>query len=549
MQAQELEGIGKQKSFSIRGNIGASASFYSSNEATATRPPWAWNLYGNFSPEVYGISLPVSFVVNQYGNSFSQPFAQFGLSPTYKWAKLHLGYRTIRMSPLVFEGQSFRGAGVELNPGVLRFAAFYGKLNRKVNEDTTSGRYTTPQFSRTGYGLKLGVGNQSHYLDFIFFYAKDDTSSAIIINKERLQPNENAVVGTSFKTTLLKRVSFMGDLAVSGLTDDLTAPKEDSSQHNFSEKILSVLMPFNSSTSVRFGGQAAITAQLKNYNTTIGYRRIEPGFKSLGTPYMVNDIELLNWVNHVNLLEGKLNINTDISNQHNNLNKALTSELNTFVSGLNISATPVSPLNLNLNYSGYLMKQKDGTAVLDDSVRLDQQVHQIGFMPSYTVMSNVISHTFSGSLSYMLLKDNNSLTQPYTASQNLAASINYNLGLTQTGISLSAGTLFNEYAQDTNRYTTYGINLGAAGQFLKKKNLSTQLTAGYMLNESNIANAQSNITFSVNAGYRHENHSLSLNANYVYTPYNPINEVIERALSRVVASKNFMAGLTYNYAF
>jgi hypothetical protein len=93
-----------------------------------------------------------------------------------------LGYRNIQFSPVTFDGQSFRGAGLELNPGKLRFAGFYGKLNRKVNEDTTSGQFMVPRFSRIGYGAKIGVGTSANYFDLIYFHAKDDSSSSKVIN-------------------------------------------------------------------------------------------------------------------------------------------------------------------------------------------------------------------------------------------------------------------------------------------------------------------------------------------------------------------------------
>lgn len=549
VSGQSLENLGKQEPFKIRGSIGASANYYSSNEAVASRPPWSWNLYGSLTPQVYGVSLPVSFTLNQFGNSFSQPFAQFGISPTYKWAKIHLGFRNIRMSPLVFDGQSFRGAGVELNPGLLRFAAFYGRLNKKVNEDTTSGQFAVPQFSRTGYGVKLGVGNQNHYLDLIYFYAKDDSTSATVINKQKIQAQENAVIGTSLKATILKKVVLTADLAASGLTSDLSSEKLDSVTGGLINKVFSNLLPFRNSTDVRFGGQASVNATLQNFNTSIGYRRVDPGFKSLGTPYMLNDVEMINWASNSNLLDGKVNINTNISNQRNNLKRDLTSRLNTSVGNLNVSAMVSQKMHINFGYSGYILKQSDGTLQLTDSTRLNQQIHQLNLMPSYTIFNNTRSQAFSASLNYMKLNDMNPVTSPSTSSSNLSTSLNYSLGFTKMGININSGVLYNQYVQDTNRYTTYGVNVGASGNFLKEKNLNAQFTTGYMMNQSSFSNVQSNITFSANVSYRYEKHTFSLMANYVYTPYNPINEVIERAMSRVVASKNFAGGISYNYSF
>jgi hypothetical protein len=74
--AQDLGNIKKQKPFTMSGSIGASANFYNSNETVASRPPFGWN--------IYGIAMPVSFVVNQYGKSYQQPFTMFGISPAYK---------------------------------------------------------------------------------------------------------------------------------------------------------------------------------------------------------------------------------------------------------------------------------------------------------------------------------------------------------------------------------------------------------------------------------------------------------------------------------
>src|SRR5580692_12924668 len=106
IRAQNLDGLKGQKPAIFHGSLGAGADFYNSNEAYPTRPPFAWNVYGSFTPSVYGVSLPFSFVVTQYGKSYASPFTQLGISPSYKWVKLHLGYRAITFSPLVFAGQS-----------------------------------------------------------------------------------------------------------------------------------------------------------------------------------------------------------------------------------------------------------------------------------------------------------------------------------------------------------------------------------------------------------------------------------------------------------
>lgn len=546
--AQNLEGINKQKPFKVSGSIGAGATYYNSNEPGLSRPPYSWSVYGSLTPQVYGIALPISFTVNQYGKSYSQPFSQFGISPTYKWAKLHLGYRYMQFSPLTYDGQSFRGAGIELNPKLFRFAAFYGKLNKKVNEDTSSGRFVQPQFARTGYGIKLGVGNYSNYFDLIYLHAKDDSASVKFINKQQITPQENSVLGTSLRLTILKKIIFTNDIAISGLTQNSadSIPLKDSSTL---VRLFNKIGRTNESTIADWASQSSLQLLLKGYTTTIGYRIVRPGFKSLGTPYMLNDIALLNWLNNFNLLSGKLNITTTISSQHNNLKKTLPTEMQTQVGTLGVNTMLSRKINLNLNYSGYRIRQKDGTLQLTDSTRLHQIIHQVNLTPSFTTSNAYHSNSVSASGGYMLLNDKNPVSTRSSSSNNRSASLSYTHGWVKKSVGLSLTGLYNQYRQDTNYYRTMGATIGGNAAMLQEKALTLQGAVGYLINRSSYGNARNNITFSFNAGYHRQHHSLNLYANYVYTPFNPINNIIYKQVAQAVATKNLAGGISYNYSF
>ena len=549
LNGQDLSNIGKQKPVTVSGSIGGSTSFFNSNEAVETRPESSWNLYGNFTPTVYGVSLPFTFVINQYSKSYSQPFTQFGLSPTYKWIKLHLGYRSMQFSPMTFDGQSFRGVGLELNPKLFRFGAFYGKLNRKVNEDTTNGRYLPPQFSRQAYGIKMGIGNAANYFDLIWFHAKDDSASAKIVNKSSYRAQENTVLGSSFKITLKRKIIFNTDIAISGLTQDLSLKPASDSANTGLLKLMDGFVPYNSSTIANWAGQSNLQLILNGYTTSIGYRRVQPGFKSLGTPYMLNDISLVNWMNNFYLAKGRLNITAMIASQQNNLDGKLANELHTLTENMNINAILSTRFNLNASYSGYSLEQKDGTQQLKDSARLNQDIHQFNLAPSYTVSNTVKSNTVSGNITYMLLDDKNPATSPFTNSNNLSLSLNYTLGLIKQASSFTISGLYSSYNQDTNFYKTYGATLAASAQVLKNKQLGLAGSAGYLINKSSYGNAQGNLTFSGNISYRVKHHAFNAYANYIYTPYNPINNVINQNIPQAVATKNLGGGLSYNYTF
>lgn len=546
------------------GNIGASTNFYSSNEPDTlySRPSYAWNIYGSAVVKAGAFSMPVSFVMNQYDKSYTSPYVQMGASPTYKWAKLHLGYRYIPFSPLTFEGQSFRGAGIELNPKLFRFAAFYGKLNKAVNEDNSRITYKLPQYSRLGYGVKVGIGNQSSFFDVIYFHAKDDSASASFVpnslNKYAVRAQENTVLGSSFRISVIKKIVLSGDAAVSGLTQDLSSAKivaDSAYQYKKVASFISKFLPYNASTIVSFAGQSSLSFYSRNFNSSLNYRRVQPDFKSLGTPYMVSDIELISWANNLSVLRGKLNVSTSLSGQHNNLNKNLNNELQTQVGTLNINTILSQHLNLNLNYSGYNVKQKPGKVAVNEANSIQQQISQFNINPTYNFTVATKIHLISGNVNYSTLDDKNPQTSKFANSNNLSSSLAYTLAFTNNPLSFSLNTLYSLYKQSTNSYKTYGATIGSSAQLLKTKNLNIQGTVGYFLNNYNSSNDQKNITYSLNTSYTLKKHTLSLFANYVYTPRNQINDTIEKIVDAnknipyAVSTKNFFGGASYNYTF
>ena len=546
--AQDLGNLKSQKPFAWQGSIGASLNFYNSTEAVYTQPPYAWNVYGNFTGSLLGVSLPVSFVVNQYGKSYTNPFTQFGLSPTYKWIKLHLGYRNILFSPLTFEGQSFKGAGLELTPGILRFAAFAGRLNKAVNEDTTSGRLSMPQFSRKGYGVKLGVGTAANYFDLMYFRASDDSGSAKVLTKlGPVRPQENAVLGSSFKITLFKKLSLTTDVAFSGLTQDLGLEK-DSVAANALSRIFDKVLTTNGSTSVAWAGQTLLALHAGKVQTTLGFRRVQPDFKSLGTPYMLNDVQQLSLNNHFSLSKGRLNIATSLARQHNNLNKKLSSRLETTTAVLNINSLVSQKFSINLNATGYGLHQKDGSFKVNDSFRLKQQVLQGSIAPVYTILSASGTTSLSGNLTVGGLFDSNPATEDMNANRNFSVSVTAARFFMKKSMNLSLTALHNRFEQGNDLFTSSGLTAGAGTQLLKGKNLSLQGTLGYLFNNYQSATTAGNVTFSFNAGYNAGRHMFNAFTNYlITTPGNRFSGMDRIPVA--VSTKNFAGGVSYTYSF
>ncbi|MDP4151326.1 MAG: hypothetical protein Q8927_19010 [Bacteroidota bacterium] len=552
LHAQDLGKIGKAKPFTFSGSIGGGVNFYHSNETLTTRDPFTWNLYGSFMPTIYNFSLPFSFVVNQYSRSYTTPFAQFGISPTYKWIKLHLGYRSINFSPLTFAGQSFKGAGIELTPGIFRFAAFYGSLNKAISEDTTSGRLAMPQYGRIGYGARIGVGTEANHIDLIYFHAKDDSGSVRLINDTViLRPQENTVIGTSFKLTLIKRIVWTADLAASALTQDLAAQKvvKDTLTKSI-DKLFSSLIDYRNSTRVSLSGQSQLTLLLRSFNTTIGYRRVQPDFKSLGVPYMLNDIEAWQWNAGGVLSRGKVNLNANVTAQHNDISHNEESELHNLTASFNMGAMLSPHANLGLAATLVNLRQTDGTNHISDSIRQDEQVYNFSITPSFSFGSMSVANSLGFGLNYSLLNDNNPVTSPSTNSHTMTGTMNYTCSFLRQASSLNGSLIYNRYAQDSSVYTSYGINAGAAAQFLKDKTLGVQVTVGYMFNHYTLGTVSNNVTGGLNAHYTvAKRHSFSAYFNIVSTPPSSSSTNLQQKVPYTVSTTNTAGGLSYNYSF
>ena len=67
--------------------------------------------------------------------SFQQPFNRFGISPRFDWGTIYLGSSSMRFSNYTLAGQRFDGAGADLQLGILRIGAMYGRFSREVRPD------------------------------------------------------------------------------------------------------------------------------------------------------------------------------------------------------------------------------------------------------------------------------------------------------------------------------------------------------------------------------------------------------------------------------
>lgn len=120
-RSQDLGQITKQKPVVFNGTIGLGLGTYNVKGIPARQRDFSYIFNGAPTLTIYGVTLPFSVVVSDQERSYTQPFNQYGISPTYKWATFHAGWQSLEFSPFTLAGHNFLGGGVELNPGKLRF--------------------------------------------------------------------------------------------------------------------------------------------------------------------------------------------------------------------------------------------------------------------------------------------------------------------------------------------------------------------------------------------------------------------------------------------
>ena len=290
--AQDLSSISEQDPFRINGSVTAKLQLYNTDRDNPSRSPFMWYLQGSPVITVYGIVLPFSFRLSEQQRDFRQPFNQFGVSPYYKWAKLHLGYRSHSWSTYALAGHSITGAGLELTPGKFQVGFATGRLLKPVRylDNPENIRLQTPAYKRTGMALRLGYGTSTNNASLVILKAKDDSTSLGAVPTEyRLTPDENLVVSFQTKQTIAKKFLFEAEVAQSLYTKDIRTALSDSTG-DVMTKIFSSLIANHESTTSSNAFRASAGYQSDLFSLMLKYQRVEPDFRSMGAYYFATDL-------------------------------------------------------------------------------------------------------------------------------------------------------------------------------------------------------------------------------------------------------------------
>ncbi len=198
--------------------------------ASYSGPQPRYDKYGlqigaNVNFDILGVQAPFSIYFSDKNLLYRLPSYQFvGISPSYRWARVHLGDRNLNFSPYTFSDQTFRGVGVELTPGRWRFAGMAGRLRYQSLFDVGARSGLEETYRRNGYAAEAGYQGDKFSLKAIVFAAKDDLPDVPLSAAIGVAPASNVVTsfGGSYQLPLDLRLE--AEYTRSWLTVDLEAP-------------------------------------------------------------------------------------------------------------------------------------------------------------------------------------------------------------------------------------------------------------------------------------------------------------------------------------
>lgn len=340
-----------QDPFSITGNIGVSFRSYKAWNIDNRQYPYTTTLTANAVIKSYAVTIPFNFVMHNLDDS-DRPFdkeywdgfftnqrnrlTRFGASPQYKWIKLHAGHRYMNLGQFTLANHNFLGAGIELSPNRWRIAAMVGRLAKAEPQSLSLNTFNVQQYTRVGWGFKFGYWESNNDLiEISLFSAKDDPESLTYQPDTNflVTPQENLAISLKAKKSLGKYFTFQFDVAKSALTRNVEDPIYEKGFALYN----SFLFHRKSSTSFDNAADLKLEYGKADVRAGISYRRIDPGYKSLGAYFFNDDLENITAYSTFNILKKKVNLRIEAGIQRNNLDKEQEASFRRIIGSANLT--------------------------------------------------------------------------------------------------------------------------------------------------------------------------------------------------------------------
>ncbi len=555
-----VDSIGRSKLLKVSGGISAMTTVYGTNATANSRDPFNYFLTGNINVNVYGFNVPLSFSYSNRTFSYAQPFNQFSLHPSYKFIQTHVGWCSTSFSPYSISGHSFWGAAIETKPPKtnLTVSAMYGRLLKAIEMDSTN-VFVLPTYKRMGYGAKLAYDKKASGINMSYFSAADNrTSLKTNPSGMGIFPESNHVATAEIHTTIWKQLRFSTEYGISIFNRDVYNKQEIKPIPGTDIKDTNIVKSS--------GGQFKYHAIKANLSYTIpklgsslgiGFERIDPGYRTLGTYFFNNDFQNLTVNFSKSFAKNKVMFSGNIGVQNDDLKKNKISNMQRVVHSYALNVTPSRKLNSSLTYSNFsaFTRIKQPFQLINqvtpydnwDTLSLYRQVSQTASINmSYQMGASSKQQSLALSLTFQDTKDQQgNVVQGSTGSKFTNANVSYNITISQsnTNISVATNLFVNRFANISNMLA-FGPTLVITQPFFNKK-LPVNFSTAYNVNKVNNINQGSIINLRLGANYVYQQkHAFNISMVTLMRKNATVNNTIGNA--RTIETT---AQLGYNYNF
>lgn len=492
--------------FTLSGQLGLQMRSYDAFGGPLRQDPFFYTLNANLNVRVYQVDIPFSMVVTAKNQESSLPswkeisesfkdkvsslnrrFARFGLSPHYKWAKLHIGHRSMSFSKYTLDNLNFKGIGAELTPGKVRLAVMAGQLAKAEPIDLSLVTPNIPVYQRTGWGAKVGYGDEQSSIDLSIFKAKDDATSIFIPANLVNQPaaEENLALGIQAQKLFFKKVRAKIEYASSTLSPNALDAETGKSS------LTSVLLKNRTTTENSSAIDASLAFEGKSFIAGVQFKRIDPNYRTLGAYFFNRDVQEFLGNLAFNLLDNKLNLVLNGGLQSNNLDNSKPATTQRIVYAINAvytsgGFTANATYNNNTTDVGYVLSQNL------DSLNVVIVTKDLGVQFNYTPENQGdTKHSFSLSANLQDVNDDIVNRDQSAASKVLVANVGYHLMLPSEW-KIQSRINYNQNEISGIEITRYGAGFGVAKALLKNK-LNLGFDTNYFINSSDVAAKSNNL--------------------------------------------------------
>lgn len=540
--------------FALSGGIGLNMRSYNAYGGALRQDPFFYTLNTNLNVRIYQIDLPFSMVVTAKNEQSSLPnlsdikdafqdkvgsinnrFVRFGMSPQYKWAKLHLGHRAMSFSKYTLDNLNFNGVGAELTPGKVRIAGMYGQLARAEPLDLSLVTPNLPVYQRVGYGAKLGYGDEQSSIDVSLFKAKDDANSIFVPNNLPVQPSpeENLTMGIQGQKLFFEKIRVKLEYASSAVSPNAQDATTDKS------RLTSFLMEERTTSEYSSAIDASLGYEGKLMNAGVQYRRVDPNYRTFGAYFFNRDIvDILGNIAFA-LFDQKMNVALSGGVQSNNLDLSKPATTQRFIYAANLGyATGGFSASANYNNNttdvGYVLSQRL------DSLNAVIITEDIGVNLSYTIPNEGgTQHSFSINGNIQEVNDDVVNRAESSASKVIVGNLGYNLVFANK-LRLSTRVNYNQNEIAMMLIKRYGAGFGISKPFLENK-INIGVDVNYFTNTRDTGAKSNNLLGQLMVGYQISN-ATSANVSWGY-----LRTTADTSLPFSESTANL--GLRYNFNY